>query len=324
MPHKLALTQPTGKLGSATFRSLLSHSLLSPSSLVLSTSSNPDDSRLKEYADKGITINHATYDSPSSMTSAWSGCTHLFLVSSPAINLDFFDAASGTGRESHHIAAIKAAKAAGVKHVYYSSLAFGSNSKAGVMVAHNRTERFLEEYTAKGAEGEGMTYTIIREGLYNESWPLYFGQYEIDASKLDTREEIPVGGDSKISWTGIEDLGLANALILADESENWAGRMVYLSAGKENAKSLTEIAGLVSEIRGKKVVAKVVEREEYERYCMEERKQDEGFAKWWSKTYVALRDDECEISDSTLVDLLATKGQKPKRLEETMREMLKS
>jgi uncharacterized protein YbjT (DUF2867 family) len=322
MPHKLALTQPTGKLGAATLRALLSHSLLPPSALVLSTSSQPDDPRLKEYADKGITIKHAIYDSSSSMTSAWSGCTHLFLVSSPAINLDFHEAPSGEGREKHHIAAIKAAKEAGIEHIYYTSLAFGSNSKAGVMVAHNRTEKFLEEYTASGAEGQGMTYTIIREGLYNESWPLYFGQYGIESGKLDSRDEVPVGGDSKISWTGIDDLGLANALVLADESEKWAGKMFYLSAGKSNARSLKDIAGIVSEIRGKKVGAKVVEKEEYERYCMEERGQDEGFAKWWSKTYVALRDVECDISDDTLENLLAKKGRKPKTLEETMKEMI--
>jgi len=323
---KLALTQPTGKLGNATLRALLSHNLISPSSLILSTSSSPSDSRLASFASQGIEIRTATYDSPSSMTEAWTGCTALFLVSSPRIDLDFHDAPSGSGREKHHIAAIRAAADAGVKHIYYTSLAFGSNSKSGVMVAHNRTEDFLAEFTRPGQPGEGMTYTVIREGLYNESWPLYLGQYELgEAGKgADERSVVPIGGDSKISWTGIEDLGLANALILADEPEKWAGKTLYLSTGREYARTMAEVAKIVGGVRGREVGVKVVEQEEYERYCMQERGQDEAFAKWWSKTYVALRDNECDIEDGTLEELLAKKGRKPKRLEETVEEMLRA
>lgn len=94
---KLALTQPTGKLGSATLSALLTHSLLPPTSIVLSTSSSPDS--LSSYASRGIAIHQANYDDPVSLTAAWSGCTHLFLVSSPNISLDFHDAANGSGRE---------------------------------------------------------------------------------------------------------------------------------------------------------------------------------------------------------------------------------
>lgn len=317
---KLALTQPTGKLGSATLTALLDHSLLPPSSLVLSTSSSPTSSKLSSYADKGITIRQANYDDPDSLKTAWNGCTHLFLVSSPNIALDFHNAPSGSGREKHHISAIRAAYAAGVRHVYYTSLAFGSNSKAGVMVAHNRTEDFLAEFTAKGGDGEGMTYTVIREGLYSESWPLYFGQYFEPGGQ--ERDVVPVCGDGKICWTAIDDLGLANALILADDSAKWAGKIVYLSTRKSTALTLQELAGMVSDARGSKVEVKVVSQQEYERYCIEERGQDDGTAKWWSKSYVALSDGECEIEDSTLEDLLAKKDRKPRPFQETLRDML--
>jgi hypothetical protein len=64
--------------------------------------------------------------------------------------------------------AIDAARRAGVKHIYYTSLAFGSPSKAGVMRAHLRTEAYL-------ATLSDLKVTVIREGLYNESWPLYLG-----------------------------------------------------------------------------------------------------------------------------------------------------
>ena len=49
----------------------------------------------------------------------------------------------------------------------------------------------------------------------------------------------------------------------------------------------------------------------------------EAIITWWSKTYDALRDNECAIEDPTLEQLLATKGVKPTRMEETVAEMLK-
>lgn len=59
-----------------------------------------------------------------------------------------------------------------MKHVYYTSLAFGSDSEAGVMRAHLRTEEYLRKL-----EGEGMKVTVVREGLYNSSWPLFLGVF---------------------------------------------------------------------------------------------------------------------------------------------------
>jgi uncharacterized protein YbjT (DUF2867 family) len=41
----------------------------------------------------------------------------------------------------------------GVKHIYYTSLAFKDDATAGVMQAHLRTEEVLKK--------SGVTYTII-------------------------------------------------------------------------------------------------------------------------------------------------------------------
>lgn len=165
-----------------------------------------------------------------------------------------------------------------------------------------------------------MTYTIIREGLYSESWPLYFGQYFEPGGQ--GRDVIPLCGDGKISWTSIPDLGLANALVVSEDSGKYAGKTFYLSTRKATAITLKELAVLVGEIRGRKVEVKLVEQEQYERYCVQEREQDEGLAKWWSKSYLALEAGECEIDDSMLEELLESRGQKAKPFEETLREMM--
>ena len=81
--------------------------------------------------------------------------------------MDYDDAPLWKGREAHHRVAIDAAIRAGVKHVYYTSLAFANPSKASVMRAHVRTEKYLKDLESEGK----VKYTVIREGLYNESWP---------------------------------------------------------------------------------------------------------------------------------------------------------
>lgn len=80
---------------------------------------------------------------------------------------------------------------------------------------------------------------------------------------------------------------------------------------------------MVGRARGKAVGLRVVDRDEHERFYTEERGMPEPMVKWWSKSYDALRDGECEIDDSTLEELLARKGMKPTSMEQTVQEMLK-
>ncbi|KAK5134647.1 hypothetical protein LTR08_006303 [Meristemomyces frigidus] len=308
----LAIIGASGKLGFATLTSLLEHNLIPANKVVCTTSSDSGAAKLAPAAEKGVHIRRVDWDSDrQTWQTALQGCDKLFLISSSRIDKDFNDAMPGNGREADHFKPLSVAKDAGVKHVYYSSLAFANPSKSRVMKAHERTEEWLNVGT--------VNYTIIREGLYNESWPLYLGHYDVPG---DDRSEVPVAGDCKINWTSIPDLGLANALVLAAPSEEWAGKTFYLA--QEKAYTLEEVAGMVSRARGKEVKIKVVERQEHEGYYVQQRGMDEGFVKWWSKTYDALRDDECEIHDSTLEQLLAKKGVKPKPMEETVAEMLKS
>lgn len=308
----LAIAGASGKLGFATLNALLDHSLLPGDQIVCTTSSSSGSEKLNQLSHHGIQIRSANWDSKSSFVDAFRGCTKLLLISSARIDKDFYDAPPGQGREADHFIALEAVKEAGIEHVYYTSLAFGKPSRSRVMKAHERTEDWL-----KGQDG--LKYTIIREGLYNESWPLYLGHYDFPG---DERTVVPVAGDSKISWTSIADLALATALILTGQSREWDGKTCYLS--QKQAVTLNEIAEIVSKAKGKDVVLKVVDREDHEKYYVEERKMDEGYVKWWAKTYDALRDNECEIEDPTLEDLLATKRKTPTSVEETIKEMFTS
>lgn len=228
--------------------------------------------------------------------------------------MDYNDAPLWKGREAHHRAAIDAAVKVGVKHIYYTSLAFGNPSKAGVMRAHIRTETYLNELAEQGK----VNYTIIREGLYNESWPLYFGYYY--GLKDDKRKEVIVAGDGPISWTAIADMAYATARILSAPSAEWMGKTLYLSQNR--TWTLHEISRIVSRVRAEDVSLKVVSRKEYEDYYVKEKNMERPAVEWWSTTYEALKDGECDIKDATLEKILNEAGRKLKPLDATIEEML--
>ncbi|OAL50041.1 NAD(P)-binding protein [Pyrenochaeta sp. DS3sAY3a] len=311
----LALTSPTGKLGSAVLNAILDNNLIPPSNLVICTTTPLTSPTLAPLHALPLTLRHITYTSPSSLRTAYKGCTSLFLVSSPAIEQDYADAPPGHGREATHFAAIDAALAAGVSHIYYTSLAFrGAPSKAGVMRAHARTEAYLGAL----AEAGKVRVTVLREGLYSESWPLYFGYFF--GLRGDARSEVVVGGDGAVSWTSIADMAFATAVILSQDRAKWAGRTVYLS--QKATRTLGEIAGTVSRVLGREVRIKVVGREAYETYYVEESGRERLSVEWWSSTYEALEEGECAIEDSTLENILGEVGRVPKGVDETIREML--
>ncbi|KAF1834515.1 NAD(P)-binding protein [Decorospora gaudefroyi] len=260
-------------------------------------------------------MRHANFDEPASLTAAYTGCTSLFLVSSPRVAMDYNEAPLWQGREAHHRAAIDAALSVGVKHIYYTSLGFANPTRAGVMRAHVRTEQYLKE--VEGARK--CRVTVIREGLYNQSWPLYFGYYF--QLKEDGRREVLVAGDGPVPWTSIEDLAYGTARVLSEDGEKWAGKTFYLCQSK--SWTLRDIARMVSRVRGEEVAVKVVDRKTYEDFYVAEMGMERPSVEWWSSTYDALKDGECAVDDPTLERMLQEVGRRPKPLEETIEEMMR-
>lgn len=310
---KLVITSASGKLGGAVLHNLLKYNLVPPHDIVVSTSSSPSSQHWDPFKARGVQVRQASYDDLDSMRAAFAGGERLLLVSTPRISMDFDDAPYGQGREAHHFAAVQAARSAGIKHIYYTSLGFKSNSKSGVMKAHNRTEEFLQMLTDTG-------FTIIREGLYNESWPLYLGHYY--ERPTEKRSEIVLAGDGIISWAAIDDLGLGTAMILTDEPSRYSGITLSLST-TNNAHSLDDIAAMVSNARrgGPRLAVKMVDRQEHERHYIEQGLEP-SYIRWWAKTYDAIVDGEAENKDPTLEKLLEKHDRVPKPLEQTIDEIV--
>jgi uncharacterized protein YbjT (DUF2867 family) len=152
----IVLTGATGALGSQVLKALLT--LVPPSTLRIST---PHPSKVPaDIVSSGVQVVHGDFGHPDTLDAAFAGAETLLVVSYPSI-----------AHEEHvrmHTHAIDAAKRAGVQHIFYTSLAFDPAGGAAVMSAHRDTEAYIKS--------SGLTYTIIREGIYSNSYPLYLGR----------------------------------------------------------------------------------------------------------------------------------------------------
>jgi len=198
---KYVITGVTGRLGSQVLKHLLR--LVSASQIAVVVR---DPSRIPSgISSSGVEIRQGDFSRPEMLDNAFKDAEKLLIISVPSIEHEF--------RVKHHVNAIDAAKRVGVKHVYYTSLMFGTNtmgdltsSVAHVMQAHLDTEAYLAK--------SGLTYTVLREGLYSECYSLYTGFFN------PTRDsEVCVPDDGSITWVCIEDLGEGTAKLMVKVSD---------------------------------------------------------------------------------------------------------
>ncbi|KAF5367857.1 hypothetical protein D9757_013695 [Collybiopsis confluens] len=309
---KIAIFPASGKLG----RSLLRHisEAIDPNQLVLITRF---PSKLDNYRDSGAIVRQADYDAPETLENVFSGANTLFLISYASFEHEH--------RSKAHRTAIDCARRSGVKHIFYSSLAYGAGggfSKAHVMQAHLDTERYLAKISDEDAS---FSYTCIREGLYSESFPIYTAFFSLKHPLDEIR--IPHNGQAPgIAWAKIDELGEASAAILLssfhathDEVRD-KNRTILLSGPREW--SLTETVQLLGRVIGKEVKIREVTVEEYvaqphvsEAHTIKGKKM----GKEWATAFEAIRDGEASIVTLSLKEIL---GREPEDFETTVRNLV--
>lgn len=315
MPQSIAVFPAVGNLGS----SVTSHlSALTDHSNLILVARNPskiavDDAHLRQ----------ADYENERSLQGVFDGAETLILVSYPSLQDDF--------RFEVHKRAINAAVGSGVKHIFYSSLAFGGESNksvAQVMQAHLKTEAYLAELAQSGK----ILYTAIREGLYNESYPLYLSGYDIQ----NPADEVKIphdGGGKGVAWASTDNLGEATAKLVAKVAggdKSWAERvtnnMILLSGPKSY--TLADTLAIISRKVGKDIKIKQVSVEEFssqphllkamEFYSRNDDDPVAGAKDWtrrWANAYDAIQRGETTVTSNALEELLE---RKPISFEETI------
>ena len=311
--RKIGVFPASGALGGSTYTHLLK---LVPHDRVILINRHPEKVP-QSYVDSGVTVRQASYESaPSELQVVFSGVEVLFLVSYPSHVHEY--------RVKVQIPAIDAARKAGVKHVFYSSLAFAGgadsdSSAAVVMQAHLDSERHLHKIAQ---EDSTFTYTSIREGIYSESFPIYTAFF--NPKELASKILIPHDGTGPgIAWTKRDELGEGSAKLIATYTENpdsfrYINAKVLLTGPREW--SLRDTVKLLGEVIGADMAIAQVSVDEYaEQPQVLGRFGTEDKAKTWATAWAAIKDGATAVVTPDLENIL---GRKPEEFDVTIRKLL--
>lgn len=217
----IALTGATGQLGQFVVEALLK---TVPAKEIVAIVRNP--AKAQALSKQGLIVRHGDYNDQAALTQALAGVEKLLLISSSEVGQ----------RAAQHRNVINAAKAAGVKFIAYTSLLHADTSPLGLHVEHVETEKLLAE--------SGIPFALLRNGWYSENY------LASAPAALAHGVFLGAAGEGKIASATRADYAAAAARVISEESH--AGKVYELAGDK--AWTLSDLAALLSEASGKKVV----------------------------------------------------------------------
>lgn len=218
----IIVTGASGNYGRSAVEKLLER--VAPQDLILVTR-RPE--RLAEYADRGCQVRAGDFDRPEDLPAAFRGGERMLLISATRVGK----------RVGQHGAAIASARAAGVRHIAYTSfIGISPDNQAEVVTDHRGTEALLRT--------SGLAWTILRDSQYAEAAVDAIAPAAIRSGRL-----LSACGEGRIAFVWREDcVDCAVAVLTSEGHEN----AVYEITGPE-LWSFPELAALISETSGQPV-----------------------------------------------------------------------
>jgi NAD(P)H dehydrogenase (quinone) len=222
---RILVTGATGQLGSAAVSELLGKVSASDISVLVR-----DPQKAEELKAKGVHVIKGDYNDYASLVAAFKGVEKLYFVSSSDV----------MNRFGQHQNVVNAAVEAGVGHIFYTSAQRksedGTSPIALVADAHWQTDNLIKE--------SGLTYTILKHGLYTDILPMFMGDKVIETGTIF----LPAS-DGKSSYASRADLAAAGAIVL---TTNGHENKVYEFCGPVSY-SFHDIAGILSDLSGRTI-----------------------------------------------------------------------
>jgi len=213
----IAVTGSTGQLGRLVIAALKQK--LAPSNIVALARSTA------KAADLGVTVREADYGSVATIETALQGVDTLLLISSSELGQ----------RAEQHRNVIRAAQAAGVSRIVYTSLLRADTSTLSLAPEHVETEVALKQ--------SGLRHTILRNGWYTEN---YTGSIP---AALANGAFIGSAGNGRISSAARADYAQAAAEVVTGEGHD--GKVYELSG--DESYTLADLAAEISRQTGKDI-----------------------------------------------------------------------
>lgn len=223
MSRTLLVTGASGQMGRRVVELLLEAN----AGKIIAGTRNPE--KLADLQGRDVEVRKVDFDDPEGLVSAFAGVDRLLIIST--------DVVDGTDRRiRQHTNAVRAAEAAGVKHVLYTSLVNpGPESPISLAPDHHATEEALK--------ASSLEWTVLRNNVYTD------GLLQSLPRAIETGQLVAAAGTSGVGFVTREDCSRAAAAALASES---SGRNVLDITGPALV-TRAEIAQIASEISGRTV-----------------------------------------------------------------------
>lgn len=220
----ILVTGATGHLGSIVVAELLKRTAAGNLSVLVR-----DPAKAAAWQEKGVKVLTGNYNDYDSLVAAFQHVDRLYFISGNEI----------ADRLQQHENVVKAAVAAKVGHVFYTSFQRktedGTSAIQVVADSHLKTEAALK--------ASGLTYTFLLHTLYADMLPVFMG-----AKVLDTGIFLPAR-DGKVAYATRQDMGEAGAILLLGTGHE--NKAYDLAAGITY--SFGDIAKILSELSGKEI-----------------------------------------------------------------------
>lgn len=255
---------------------------------ILVTTRDPASASARELAARGVTVRHGDFDAPETLGPAFAGASRALLISTYADNSE---------RLRQNLAALEAVKAAGVRHVLYTSfLAAGPDALA----EHSQRVHWPTE---QAIAASGLSYTILRHALYAD---ILVGDLD---DTLATGVLRRCGGTAACTYVARDDLGLSAATVLASDREE--NRV--LNETMERSYTGDEVAEAIARCFGKPVRYAAVPAADWPSYMTENWGVPPAMA---ASTIGTMRAIEAGQFDLITDDYRAVTGRSPQTLDE--------
>jgi NAD(P)H dehydrogenase (quinone) len=243
---KIAVTGATGHLGYHVVKGLLEK--LPPQDVIAVVR---DAAKAAGLAQRGAVVRVAEYGDPDALKQAFAGVEKILLISSSEVGRRF----------PQHQNVIEAARAAGVKHVVYTSAPKATTTALIVAPEHKATEEYLFQ--------SGMPHTIVRNNWYTEN---YLPQVE---TARKTGVIVAAAGGGRVASASRADFAAGAIAVLLGQGHE--GKVYEF--GGDYAWDYEELARAIGEIIQKPVVYRSVDPQTLVR-ILTDAGQDEGAARF--------------------------------------------
>ena len=229
---KIIVTGASGQFGNAAAKLLLESV---PAEDLVFLSRTPE--KLADFEAAGVNVRAADFDCPATLPRAMEGGERMLLISTARV---------GT-RVGQHTNAARAAAAAGIRQIVYTSLINADRPDNPAIV---KNDHFATEQAIRAT---GVEYTFLRDSQYSEAIALAMA---IPALQMGVKPDNC--GDGKVGFVSRDDCVAVAVGVLTQDGH---GDKAYPLTGPE-ALSIPQALAMVSEIAGKPIEVQPVSDEE--------------------------------------------------------------